>query len=116
MLILLAQLIEQGAGYVIQQRVFDSLGGEAHAVASQQAEMTKDIALGQAVIEVAIAPEYLHRAAAHVMQLVDFLVEGQDLGAGLAVADFYLAGDIIEYLFGQLVERREAAEVVANLD
>ncbi|MNG38598.1 hypothetical protein D3C84_1263660 [compost metagenome] len=50
------------------------------------------------------------------MQVVDLRAEAEDLATGLEVADFDLAGDLVEAVFGQPIEGWEALQVVADFD
>ena len=113
---LLAELMEQRAGDEVDQAVFDRGGTQAYLVAAQQAGLTEDVALAEAVVQFAATPVDFHRAAAHVMQLVDRRTDGEDFATGLEVAHLHLAGDLVESLFRQVVEGGVAIQVVADLD
>ncbi|MNP23209.1 hypothetical protein D3C76_1159100 [compost metagenome] len=112
----LAQLLEQLAGNEVDQAVLDRPCRQAHLVPAQQAELAEHLALGQAVVQLAVAPVDLHRAAADVVQLPDRFAIAEDVATGLEIADLDLPGDLVEGFVGQPVEGGEATQVVAYFD
>ncbi|MOA55478.1 hypothetical protein D3C78_1792780 [compost metagenome] len=83
---------------------------------AQQAELAEHLALGQTVVQLAVAPVDLHRAAADVVQLPDRFAIAEDVATGLEIADLDLPGDLVEGFVGQPVEGGEATQVVAYFD
>src|SRR5690606_16141453 len=107
---------EQFVRNQVEQAVFDRSSGKTHLVVAQQTEMAKDIALGQTVVKIAVATINLDRSATHVIQMMAFVIEVQNVCLRADVADLDLRCDLIEYVLIQHIEWRKATQVVTYFD
>src|SRR5690554_3649402 len=109
-------MLEGLEGDFVDQAVFDGFGGEAHFLIAQQAELAKDFAFADAVVELAGAPEDFHRTAADVVQPVVLLAQLQNLGAGPVIGYFDTSDDAVKQLFGHFVKGGVLGDVIADVE
>ena len=110
------QILESLVGDFVDQAVFNSLGGKAYFLIAQQAELAKDFAFADAVVELAGAPEDFHRTAADVVQPVVLLAQLQNLGAGPVIGYFDTSDDAVKQLFGHFVKGGVLGDVIADVE
>ncbi len=107
-------MVKHRLRYEVDQAVFERPGREAHTTVAQQAEVAKDIALAQQVVELTVAPGDLHRSAADIAELLMHGVKLKNGRAGLEVADLNLPGDLVQQLLRQPVKGRKAPHMLAD--